>query len=52
MQGQDKVWRRNQVQSNDMNNHQPTKFWRKKFIDCTIDQNRNDENIGKNPIPF
>ena len=43
-----KVWRRKQVKSNDMNNHQPTKVWRIKLVD----QNRNDENLGKNPIPF
>ena len=35
-----------------MNNHHPTKVWRIKLVDCTIDQNRNDENIGKKPIPF
>ena len=52
MQGQVKVWKRKQVQSNDMNNHQPTKVWRIKLVDCTIDQNRNDENLGKNPIAF
>ena len=52
MEGLVKVWRRKQVQSNDMNNHQPTKVRRKKLVDCTIDQNKNDENIGKNPIPF
>ena len=52
MQGQVKVWRRNKVQSNDMNNHQPTKVWRIKLVDCTIDQNRNDENLGKNPYHF
>ena len=52
MQGPIKVWRRNQVQSNDMNNHQPTKVWRKKLVDCTIDQNKNDENLGKNQILF
>ena len=46
------VWRRKQVQSNDMNNHQPTKVWRIKLVDFAIDQNRNDKNIGKNPIPF
>ena len=47
-----KVWRRKQVQSNDMNNHQPTKVWRKKLVDCTIDQTKNGENIGKNQILF
>ena len=48
MQGQVKVWRRKQVQSNDMKNHHPTKVWRIKLVD----QNRNDENLGKNPMPF
>ena len=52
MQGQVKVWRGKQVQSNDMNNHHPTKVWRFKLVDCTIDHNRNDENLGKNPITF
>ena len=52
MQAPVKVWRRKKLQSNDMNNHQPTKVWRIKLVDCTIDQNRNDENLGKNPIPF
>ena len=50
MQGQVKVWRRKQVQSNGMNNHQPTKVWRRKLVDHTIDQNKNDENLGKIPI--
>ena len=35
-----------------MNNHHPTKVWRKKLVDCTIDQNRNDGNLGKKPIQF
>ena len=48
MQGQVKVWRRNQVQSNDMNNHQPTKVCRIKLVD----RNKNDENLGKTPMPF
>ena len=48
MQGPVKVWRRKQAQSNDMNNHHPTKVWRKKLVDCPIDQNRSDENLGKN----
>ena len=52
MQGLIKFWRREKVQLNDMNNHQPTKVWRKKLVDCTIDQNRNDENIGKNKTFF
>ena len=52
MQGQVKVWRRNKVQLNDMNNHQPTKLWRIKLVDFTINQNKNNENVGKNPIPF
>ena len=41
MQGPVKVWRRKQVQSNDMNNHHPTKVWRIKLVY----QNINDENI-------
>ena len=49
MQGQVKVWRRKQVQSNDMNNHHPTKVWKKKLVDCTIDQNRDDEKSGEKP---
>ena len=52
MQGPVKVWRRKKVQSNDMNIQQPTQIWRINLVDCTIDQNKNDENIGKNPIPF
>ena len=48
MQGPVNVWRTKQVQSNDMNNRQPTKVWRIKLVD----QNRNDENLGKNPMPF
>ena len=48
MQGLVKVWTRKQVQSNDMNNHQATKVWKIKLVD----QNRNDENLGKYPIPF
>ena len=52
MQGPVKVRRRNQVQSNDMKNHKPTKVWRINLVDCTIDQNINDENLGKTPIPF
>ena len=52
MQGEVKVWRRKQVQLNVMNSDQPTKVWKIKSVDCTNDQNRNDENIGKNPIPF
>ena len=48
VQGQVKVWRRKQVKSNDMNNHQPTKVWRIKLVH----QNKNDENLGKNPITF
>ena len=50
MVGHVKFWRRKKVQSNDMNNHHPTKVWRNKVVDCTIDQNINDENIGKNPM--
>ena len=50
MQGQVKVWRRKQVQSNDMNNHQPTKVWSRKLVDCPIEQNKNNENFGKKPI--
>jgi len=52
MQGEVKVWRRKQIQPNVMNSDQPTKVWKIKSVDCTNDQNRNDENIGKNPIPF
>ena len=52
MQGHVKVWRRNKVQLNDINNHQPTKVWRIKLVYCTIDQNRNDENIGKTQYHF
>ena len=48
MHGQVKVWRIKQVQLNDMNNHHPTKVWRIKLVN----QNRNDENLGKNPMPF
>ena len=48
MQGQVKVWRINPVQSNDMKNHHPTKLWILKLVD----QNINDENIGKKPISF
>ena len=48
VQGQVKVWRRKKVQSNDMNNYHPTKVWRIKLVD----QNRNDENLGKDPMPF
>ena len=48
VQGQVKVWRRKKVESNDMNNHHPTKVWRIKLVD----QNRNDENLGKDPMPF
>ena len=48
MQGHVKVWRRKQVQSNDMNNYHPTKVW----IIKLVDQNRNDENIGKNQHHF
>ena len=48
MKGLVKFWRIKQVQSNDMNKHQPTKLWRNKLVDCTIYQNINDENIGKN----
>ena len=33
-----------------MSNHHPTKLWINKLVDCTIDQNRNDENIWKNQV--
>ena len=48
MEAQVKVWRIKQDQSNDVNNHKPTKVWRIKLVD----QNKNDGNLGKNPMPF
>ena len=48
MQGPLQFWRRKQVQLNDMKNHHPTKVWRIKLVY----QNRNDEKLGKNPMPF